>query len=171
MEGLVLDHFVPSLEEPSSYRDRKYEGSVDEQELRIHSSATLYIGNLSFFTTEEQIHAHFCFCGHVKRIVMGLDRNKKTPCGFAFVEYFDRQGALLAKSLLDGSKLDERFIRIDIDAGFIEGRQFGRGRSGGQVRDEFRLEYDAGRGGWGPKLPTSLPVQKSVHGPSKKQHR
>ena len=49
--------------------------------------STLYIGNLSFFTTEEQIHEAFSKCGEVKRVIMGLDRNKRTPCGFAFVEY------------------------------------------------------------------------------------
>ena len=26
-------------------------------------------------------------CGEVKRVIMGLDRVKKTPCGFCFVEY------------------------------------------------------------------------------------
>ena len=35
---------------------------------------------------------------------------------------------------------------IDLDPGYQEGRQFGRGKSGGQVRDEFRQEYDSGRG-------------------------
>jgi nuclear cap-binding protein subunit 2 len=50
---------------------------------------------------------------------------------------------------LSGTKLDERIIRTDIDPGFLDGRQFGRGRSGGQVRDEYRQEYDSGRGGWG----------------------
>lgn len=78
---------------------------------------------------------------------MGLDRNRKTPCGFAFVEYETRHQALQAKKLLDGLKLDERFVRVDLDPGFKEGRQFGRGRNGGQVRDEFREDYDAGRGG------------------------
>ena len=70
-------------------------------------------------------------------------------CGFCFVEYETRADALQAKKLLDGMKLDERFVRVDLDPGFKDGRQFGRGRSGGQVRDEFRKNYDAGRGGWG----------------------
>jgi len=35
---------------------------------------------------------------------------------------------------LNGTLLDERNIRVDFDWGFEEGRQFGRGRSGGQVR-------------------------------------
>jgi nuclear cap-binding protein subunit 2 len=40
-------------------------------------------------------------------------------------------------------------VRCDLDLGYRDGRQFGRGRSGGQVRDEHRADYDAGRGGWG----------------------
>lgn len=50
---------------------------------------------------------------------------------------------------VSGTKLDERIIRCDLDVGYKDGRQFGRGRSGGQVRDEHRQDYDAGRGGWG----------------------
>lgn len=50
---------------------------------------------------------------------------------------------------INGTKLDERLIRCDLDPGYQDGRQYGRGKSGGQVRDEFREEYDAGRGGWG----------------------
>ena len=50
---------------------------------------------------------------------------------------------------INSSKLDERIVRSDLDHGYREGRQFGRGRSGGQVRDEYRQEFDAGRGGWG----------------------
>ena len=50
---------------------------------------------------------------------------------------------------ISGTKLDERVIRCDLDPGYREGRQFGRGRSGGQVRDEHRTDFDAGRGGWG----------------------
>lgn len=51
------------------------------------TSCTLYIGNMSYYTTEEQIYELFSRCGDIKRIVMGLDKFKKTPCGFCFVEY------------------------------------------------------------------------------------
>ena len=34
---------------------------------------------------------------------------------------------------INGTRLDDRIIRTDWDAGFVDGRQFGRGRSGGQV--------------------------------------
>lgn len=38
---------------------------------------------------------------------------------------------------------------MDRDPGFREGRQYGRGKSGGQVRDEYRMDFDLGRGGFG----------------------
>jgi nuclear cap-binding protein subunit 2 len=77
---------------------------------------------------------------------MGLDRNNKSPCGFAFVEYYLHAEAVACMRYISGTKLDERIIRCDLDPGYKEGRQFGRGKSGGQVRDEFRQEYDSGRG-------------------------
>ncbi|KAJ7905357.1 hypothetical protein B0H14DRAFT_2553915 [Mycena olivaceomarginata] len=80
---------------------------------------------------------------------MGLDRNTRTPCGFCFVEYYTHAEALASMRYVSGTKLDERIIRCDLDLGYREGRQFGRGKSGGQVRDEHRQDYDPGRGGWG----------------------
>ena len=80
---------------------------------------------------------------------MGLDRFQKTPCGFCFVEYYTHSDALDCLKYIGGTKLDERIIRTDLDEGFIDGRQYGRGKSGGQVRDEYRDEFDPGRGGYG----------------------
>lgn len=70
----------------------------------------------------------------------------RTPCGFAFVEYYLHHEAVSCMRYISGTKLDERIIRCDLDPGYKEGRQFGRGKSGGQVRDEFRQEFDSGRG-------------------------
>lgn len=120
---------------------------------QLAQTATLYVGNLSFYTTEEQIYELFAQCSSpgfgIKRVIMGLDRNTKTPCGFCFVEYYKHSEAVACMRYISGTKLDERFIRCDLDPGYRDGRQYGRGRSGGQVRDEYRQEYDAGRGGWG----------------------
>ncbi|KAF7237435.1 Nuclear cap-binding protein subunit 2 [Varanus komodoensis] len=185
----------------SDYRDQKFQGGRHLQEKALKNSCTLYVGNLSFYTTEEQIHELFSKCGDIKRIVMGLDNVKKTPCGFCFVEYpwpvfvvasdgpgsglldcsaavlgdakrdgmwahlappvpcacseqrhcryYTRAEAEHAMRFISGTRLDDRVIRTDWDVGFTEGRQFGRGKTGGQVRDEYRTDYDAGRGGFG----------------------
>lgn len=58
----------------------------------------------------------------------------RTPCGFCFVEFYTHAEALAALRYVSGTKLDERVIRCDLDLGYAEGRQFGRGKSGGQVR-------------------------------------
>ncbi|EMC94198.1 hypothetical protein BAUCODRAFT_74746 [Baudoinia panamericana UAMH 10762] len=158
---------VERLDKPSTYAMSKYKkrrrGPNDDGtgtnrppspdlEEKLSSATTLYVGNLSFYTTEEQIHALFSKCGEIKRLVMGLDRFTKTPCGFCFVEYYTHADALDCLKYVGGTKLDERIIRCDLDEGFAEGRQYGRGKSGGQVRDEYREEYDPGRGGYGKKF-------------------
>eukprot|EP00075_Anas_platyrhynchos_P035214 XP_027324467.1 nuclear cap-binding protein subunit 2 [Anas platyrhynchos] len=133
----------------SQYRDQHFRGTRYDQERLLRKSCTLYVGNLSFYTTEEQIHELFGKSGDIKKIIMGLDKVKKTACGFCFVEYYARGDAENAMRYINGTRLDDRIIRTDWDAGFKEGRQYGRGRSGGQVRDEYRQDYDAGRGGYG----------------------
>ena len=40
----------------SAYRDRKFEGNQEQYELALEESTTVYVGNLSFYTSEEQIH-------------------------------------------------------------------------------------------------------------------
>jgi len=133
----------------SSYRDQHFKGSRQDQERLLSQSTTLYVGNMSYYTTEEQLYELFGKCGEVKKIVMGLDKFKRTPCGFCFVEYYLRIDSENALRYINGTRLDDRIIRTDWDAGFIEGRQYGRGKSGGQVRDEYRTDFDSGRGGYG----------------------
>ncbi|KAI5121678.1 hypothetical protein M0805_002754 [Coniferiporia weirii] len=150
-----MAHVVTPLDQPSNYKDSQSKVDRQRQDDLLAKSSTLYVGNLSFYTTEEQIYELFSKCaspeegGGVKRIIMGLDRNTRTPCGFCFVEYYSHTEALACMRYVNGTKLDERVIRCDLDLGYREGRQFGRGKSGGQVRDEHRQDYDAGRGGWG----------------------
>lgn len=67
---------------------------------------------------------------------------------------------------IGGTKLDERIVRTDLDPGFEEGRQFGRGKSGGQVRDEYREDFDEGRGGMG----RALQVERPQNGDDESRH-
>lgn len=69
---------------------------------------------------------------------MGLNKQKMAPCGFCFVEYATREQAGFAVQTLNRSVVDGRPIRVDWDYGFEPQRQFGRGKLGGQVRDEMR---------------------------------
>ncbi|KAF3637225.1 Nuclear cap-binding protein subunit 2 [Capsicum annuum] len=116
----------------SAYRDRRFPGTQEEFEDALLRSITVYVGNMSFYTTEEQVYELFSRAGEIKKIVMGLDKNSKTPCGFCFVMYYSRDDAEDSVKYISGTILDDRPIRVDFDWGFQEGRQWGRGRSGGQ---------------------------------------
>lgn len=116
----------------------------------MHTSRTLYVGNLSFSTREEQVHALFSRVGPVRRVIMGLNSTTRTPCGFCFVEFEQQSDAAAATAILNGLKLDERSLSADLDQVFSEGRQYGRSKTtGGQLADDSRTSFDAGRGGWG----------------------
>lgn len=129
------------------YWDRKQFANFDDQLQALKGSKLLYIGNLSFFTTELQIQHAFSQIGPIKRIIMGLNANTKTPCGFCFVEYFSQQHTADCLKYLSLSMCDEQVIRCELDAGFVAGRQFGRGSSGGQTRDDRNGKTNLARGG------------------------
>lgn len=138
------------LDKPSQYLIRKAvrRQNFDSLIKAIHSK-TVYVGNLTHFTTEEQIHELFSKCGTIDRIIMGLDRNKLTPCGFCFVIYKSENASLNAIKFLKGTHLDGQALEIDLDHGFREGRQFGRGIYGGQASQEAQhMESNFSRGGY-----------------------
>jgi nuclear cap-binding protein subunit 2 len=76
---------LQSLEVLSAYRDRRFQGTQEEFEHALRTSTTVYVGNLTFFTSEEQIYEAFSKCGEIKKVIMGLDKLRRTPCGFCFV--------------------------------------------------------------------------------------
>ena len=64
---------------------------------------------------------------------MGLNKETKEPCGFCFIEYFTSEHAGICLKFLDQTTCDGRIIRCELDSGFKPGREYGRGKSGGQV--------------------------------------
>lgn len=87
---------VEALDKFSTYKDSQASSDRQSQLLLLKKSATLYVGNLSFYTTEEQIYELFSKCttpeegGGIKRIIMGLDRNTRQALsmGTVRVTYF-----------------------------------------------------------------------------------
>ena len=61
------------------------------------------------------------------------------------IESFDVIGTVGLLVSLEESRVDLKKLKI------LEGRQYGRGKTGGQVRDEYRTDYDPGRGGYGKR--------------------
>ncbi|KAJ6733976.1 20 KD NUCLEAR CAP BINDING PROTEIN [Salix koriyanagi] len=98
---------------------------------------------------------------------MGLDKNSKTPCGFCFVLYYSREDTEDAVKFISGTILDDRPIRVDFDWGFQEGRQWGRGRSGGQLCvcvyvHAYVVNHESNGGGYGKLVQQELEVQRQL---------
>jgi RNA recognition motif-containing protein len=77
------------------------------------SSAKLYVGNLSYETSESTIKTAFEAHGEVASVNLITDRGSGRPKGFGFVEMGSAEEAQKAKSALDGTELDGRSIKVD----------------------------------------------------------
>ncbi|XP_026194149.1 nuclear cap-binding protein subunit 2 [Cyclospora cayetanensis] len=139
------------LKKVPTYYDRKTCSSLEDWNEAVRNSRAVYVGNLNYFTTEEELYELARHAGSVDRIVMGLNRLTRAPCGFAFIFFRSPREAHVAVQILSGAQCDGRVIRVDPDSGRdIDGeRKYGRGTSGRQWRDEWRDFYDPGRGGEG----------------------
>ena len=62
------------------YWDRKFYNSLDEHIAALQGSTTLYVGNVSNMTTEQQLYEFFSRAGPVNRVIMGLNRETREPC-------------------------------------------------------------------------------------------
>ena len=74
---------------------------------------TIYIGNLSYQATEEDIREVFTEYGTVKRVVMPVDRETGRMRGFAFVEMSSDESEEKAISELDGAGWMGRQLKVN----------------------------------------------------------
>lgn len=74
---------------------------------------TIYIGNLSYQATEEDLSSVFSEYGTVKRVVLPTDRETGRMRGFAFVEMTDDAHEDAAISELDGAEWMGRQLRVN----------------------------------------------------------
>lgn len=73
----------------------------------------LYVGNLSFQTTDQTIRDQFGAMGSVTDVHVVMDRDTGRPRGFAFVTMGSPAEAQKAISQLDGKMVDGRPLRVN----------------------------------------------------------
>ena len=73
----------------------------------------LYIGNISYSSTEEDLRMLFAEYGEVDSVRIITDRDTGRSKGFGFVEMGTDEAAKAAMSALNGSEVDGRQIRVD----------------------------------------------------------
>jgi RNA recognition motif-containing protein len=103
------------------------------------SENKLYVGNLSFNTTEDQLQALFAEFGNVSRASIVTDRETGRSRGFGFVEMATNEAAKAAISALDGQMVEGRNLTVNVarareDRGGGGGGDRGGRRNGGGNR-------------------------------------
>jgi RNA recognition motif-containing protein len=74
----------------------------------------LYVGNLSYQTSEETLRTLFSEAGTIDSIAMIMDRDTNQPKGFCFIEMNTQAEAEKAISMFNGKEVDSRAIKVNI---------------------------------------------------------
>ncbi len=119
----------------------------------------IYVGNLTFDATEDQVRGLFEAYGAVDKVSIITDRDTGQPRGFAFVEMTDDESALKAMEALNGTNLGGRNLTVNEarpkadrprrEGGGGGGRGGYGGRGGGGGGRGRSGGGGGGGGGWG----------------------
>ena len=91
----------------------------------------IFVGNLAFTVTEQDVRALFAPYGVVDRITLITDRETGRPRGFGFVEMADDTAAQAAMTALNGQELAGRALHVNEARQREERRPSGGGPRGG----------------------------------------
>ena len=106
--------------------------------VKHHMSNKLFVGNLSFNTTENDLQDAFAAHGTVTEANLMMDRTTNRPRGFGFVTMSSAEEAQKAIAALNGKEMDGRALTVNV----AKPREERTGGGGG------RREYSGG-GGYG----------------------
>ncbi|MFH1521231.1 MAG: RNA-binding protein [Candidatus Micrarchaeota archaeon] len=101
-------------------------------------SKKLYVGNLAFSVTQEQLKDLFAHLGEVTEVTLIIDKASGRSRGFGFVTITDDEVALKAISEMNGKEIEGRQITVS------EARPMGE-----RSERPFRPRGGGGRGGFG----------------------
>ncbi len=101
----------------------------------------IYVGNLSYEITEQDLRQEFVAFGEVTSVDIITDRDSGRPKGFGFVEMATKSEAEAAIAGLNGKILKERTVVVN------EARPRTDNRGGGSYGDRRGSSYGGGKGG------------------------
>lgn len=76
--------------------------------------AKLYVGNLSYNVTEEDLRELFSQAGEIKEVTLIMDRDTRRPKGFGFVEFVTQVDAEKAVRMFNGHELEGRALTVNV---------------------------------------------------------
>merc|ERR1719194_108825 len=100
---------------------------IDREEIDRRS---VYVGNVDYGSTPEELQEHFKSCGQINRITIMVDKFTGSPKGFAYIEFADDQ-AVQNSLLLNGTLFRARQLKVIQKRTNIPGFSFkGKGKKG-----------------------------------------
>ena len=109
-------------------------------------SAKLFVGNLSFQATEEDLRELFAQAGNVETVRIITDQFTGRPRGFGFVEMATKEEAVKAVEMLNGRLFRDR--NLVVDEARPQPQRSGGGGGGGPRGDRGPRPGGGGGGGW-----------------------
>ncbi|WP_204105572.1 MULTISPECIES: RNA-binding protein [Spirulina sp. CCY15215] len=74
---------------------------------------SIYVGNLAYSVTQEQLESIFAEYGTVKRVYLPTDKETGRPRGFGFVEMENENDETEAIDKLDGAEWFDRVLKVN----------------------------------------------------------
>ncbi|PWN26257.1 RNA-binding domain-containing protein, partial [Jaminaea rosea] len=124
-------------------------GPTDEEKEEV-DARSVYVGNVDYGATPEEIQQHFHSCGNINRVTILCDKFTGHPKGYAYVEFADASlvanAMVLNESLFRGRLIKVTAKRTNLPGlnrgrGRGRGRPYGRGGRGGRGRGRGRGWY------------------------------
>lgn len=135
---------------------------LTQQEIAEIDSRSIYVGNVDWSSTPEELQSHFQACGIIKRITIPTDKRTGTSKGFAYIE-FSEPSHLTNAMALNESLFRNRLLKVipkrtntpGFGGSSGRGGPRGGGRGTGFSRGGPRGNFRGGRGGNGNGRSTS----------------
>merc|ERR1719321_1400039 len=97
---------------------------------------SIYVGNVDYGSTPEELQEHFKSCGQINRITILVDKFTGQPKGFAYIEFAEEatvnNAQLLNDSLFRGRQLKVVSKRTNIPGFNAKGKPKGKGKGKGK---------------------------------------
>jgi len=118
-----------------------------DEDKSLADSRSVFVGNVDYGATPEEIQGHFQACGTINRVTILCDKFTGHPKGFAYVEFAEPEH-IDAALAMDNSLFRGRLIKVTAKRTNVPG--FNRGRGRGSYRGGYRGGFRGGGGGYSP---------------------
>ncbi|CEI67202.1 hypothetical protein FVEN_g10962 [Fusarium venenatum] len=133
-EITAMKRRVAEMEEEAK-KLREMQATLEQQSAELADdkesidARSIFVGNVDYSASPEDIQAHFQSCGSINRVTILLDKFTGQPKGYAYVEF--TEPSLVAQALvLNESMFKGRSIKVTPKRTNVPGMSRGRGRGG-----------------------------------------